>query len=341
MKNEFFEIRLGFISNVEKYGWDKAVMDFKKKFNISEATAKKWWKWYEEEICIPLVQHETDSGPEEIKSQKGTGVKIEDLPLIIIGKQNVCFMGKTYRIESEGLYRFSVITRSVRNLIMIQDNNSMIPVLKSLALMQIHGNRDSSFSSEEWKKLLLSRYWISLTCGHIASLTGQVLSDYGFKSRIVSAFTFSDWNTYNNGHMLLEVFFPSILKWVLVDIDMGYVFLDDNGFIDAISFWRCVKQKKQPVFVPLATKEIDPLWLENNFSYAHMWRNIVKDIPSKWSWYTRIFQTFGFQDEENPERFVYLAEGKNAEKVFEYRGHYSNSLGEREFKEKFYRKKRG
>lgn len=293
MKNEFFEIRLAFINRAIKEGWDKALQEFKKDFAISEAQAIRWWKWYEEKICIPEVCYETDSFPQILKGGKGKGQKIEELPLIVQGPLKVEFAGKTYHIEQEGLYRFTIITRSVRNLIMIKDKNSVMPILKALSFIQVHGNRDTCFSFEERKKLILSRYWISLTCGDIAALAKEILSNSGFKSRLVSSFTLEDWNTYNNGHVLLEVFFPSISKWVLVDIDMGYVFLDDSKLIDAITFWRCVRQNKQPVFVPLSPKEVDPLWLENNnYSYSHMWRTFVKDIPSKWDWYKRIFQTF-------------------------------------------------
>lgn len=334
MKNGFFEIRLAFINRVIKDGWDKALQEFKKNFAISETQAKRWWKWYEEKICIPEVCYETDSSPQILKGEKGKGQRIEELPLIVQGPLKVEFAGKTYHIEQEGLYRFAIITRSLRNLIMVRAKDSVMPILKALSFLHIHGNRDAFFSLEERKKLVLSRYWISLTCGDIAILTSEILSDAGFKSRLVSALTLEEWNTYNNGHALLEVYFPSVSKWVLVDIDMGYVFLDENKLIDSITFWRFVKQNKQPVFVPLSPKEVDPLWLENNnYSYAHMWRSVVKDIPSKWDWYKRIFQTFGFKDKE---KWVYLAEGKDAKRVFEYRGHYSAILPEKRFEAKFY-----
>ncbi len=65
-----------------------------------------------------------------------------------------------------------------------------------------------------------------------------------------------------------------------------------------------------------------------------MWRNIVRDIGSKWNWYRRIFQSFGFQDESN--KFIYLAEKEDAERVLEYRGHYAAVASEEEFLEKFY-----
>ncbi|MCM8815380.1 MAG: hypothetical protein NC937_04415 [Candidatus Omnitrophica bacterium] len=334
MKNDFFEIRLGFIYRVKEEGWEQAFSKYKKEFGISESTAKKWWKWYEKEVCVPQVCYETDSGPETIKSAKGKAKRIEQLPLVVKGPLMVEFNGAVYRIEREGLYRFTIMTKSVRNLIMVIDENSVMPILKALSLIQIHGNRDQNFSLEEKKNLVLSRYWISLTCGDIAALTQKILEDAGFKSRLVSALTTRSWNTYNNGHVLLEVFFPSLSGWVLTDIDMGYIFMQNGALVSAIEFYRCVKENRQPDFVLLSKKEIDPLWLESNgFSYSHMWRTIVTHIPSKWMWYRRIFQTFGMKENN---RFIYLAEGNDAKRVFQYRGHYAKVMPEKEFQKKFY-----
>ncbi|MCM8821725.1 MAG: hypothetical protein NC831_02785 [Candidatus Omnitrophica bacterium] len=334
MKNDFFEIRLGFICRVKEEGWEQAFSKYKKEFGISESTAKKWWKWYEKEVCVSQVCYETDSGPEIIKSAKGKAKRIEQLPLVVKGPLMVEFNGAVYRIEREGLYRFTIMTKSVRNLIMVIDENSVMPILKALSLIQIHGNRDQNFSLEEKKNLVLSRYWISLTCGDIAALTQKILEDAGFKSRLVSALTTRSWNTYNNGHVLLEVFFPSLSGWVLTDIDMGYIFMQNGALVSAIEFYRCVKENRQPDFVLLSKKEIDPLWLESNgFSYSHMWRTIVTHIPSKWMWYRRIFQTFGMKENN---RFIYLAEGNDAKRVFQYRGHYAKVMPEKEFQKKFY-----
>jgi len=333
-QGEFFEVKLGFINLVNKIGWKKALQKYKKDFKISENDAKKWWKWYEKEICIPEVCYESDAGPQVVKGEKGTGEKLEKLPFIVTGPIKVEFMGNVYTLVNEGLYRFSVITKSVRNLVMIKHKNSVIPILKAISLIQIHGGRDQSTTLEQRKKLLFSRYWISLTCGDISALTKQVLSDAGFTSRLVSALTLAQWNTYNNGHVLLEVFFPDISRWVLVDVDLGYIFMHDGELLNAYSFWKCLKENNHILFVPLSQKEIDPLWLENEYySYSHMWRRIVKDVNTKLSWYKRIFQTFGFHTEN---KFIYIGDGKDARRIIEYRGHYSTTLPERAFVKKFY-----
>ncbi|MGC9065254.1 MAG: hypothetical protein ACP5JO_01315 [Candidatus Ratteibacteria bacterium] len=332
--SNFFEIRIGFINLVNKIGWKQALQKYEKYFNISEDDAKTWWEWYENEICVPEVCYELDSGPQVIKGKKGRGKKVEKLPLIVTGQVDVEFMGNVYKLTNEGLYRFSVITKSVRNLIMIKNRHSVIPVLKALSLMQIHGNRDQSTTMKQRKKLLLSRYWISLACGDISALTKEVLSDAEITSRLVSVLTLEDWNTYNNGHVLIEVFFPDVSRWVLVDVDMGYIFMHNGELLSSYSFWKCLKENRCIMFVPLSQKEIDPLWLENDYySYAHMWRVMERDLNSKLSWYKRIFQTFGFQSEG---KFIYIGDGKDAKRIIEYRGHYSTTLPEREFIEKFY-----
>jgi len=328
-----FEIRLGFINSVNKIGWDRAFSEYRKNFGISELEAKKWWKWYSQHICLPEVYYEAESGPKTVEKKRGKGKNLETLPFVVTGPVDVEFAGNIYHLENEGLYRFSIITKSVRNLVVIKDRKSVMPLLCALSIIHIHGNRDASTTMEQRKKLLLSRYWISLTCGDIALLTKEVLNDAGFRARIISAFTLDDWNTYNNGHVLTEVFFHDISEWVLVDIDMGYVFMHNGKLLNAFYFWQCIKEERQILFVPLSEKEIDPLWLENDYSYAHMWRQLCKDINSKLAWYKRIFQTFGFQSDD---KWIYIGDGKQAKRIIEYRGHYSSTLPEKEFLEKFY-----
>jgi len=332
---EIFELKCGFINLVKAKNWNEAVATYEKEFGIDRKTARNWWNWYKREICVPEVCFESGGKSEILTGKSGSAEKLQSLPLVVKGLRNVEFMGKVYNLDREGLYRFSVISESVRNLIVIRNEMSVMPILEAMALMQVHGNRDSMVKREERKKLLLSRYWISLTCGCISALTIEVLTDAGFKARSVSSMTVDQWNTYNNGHMTIEVFFPALSRWVFVDIDMGYIFMSDGQLLDCYNFWQCVKENRQPTFVALAPKEIDPLWLENDYSYTHMWRKIVADIPSKWNWYLRAFQTFGFNVHD--DRWVYLASGRTARRVLEYRGHYATTLSEKAFVEKFYK----
>jgi hypothetical protein len=331
---EYFEWKCGFVNTVRAKGWDKALAEFRKEFGITEAKAKEWWAWYEREILVPEVCYEADGASEVLTGVPGRAPAVETLPLVARGVKKAMFRGKVYTFDREGLYRFTTISDSVRNVIAIRDGDSVMPVLKALALMQIHGNRDSAADLPARRKLLLSRYWISLTCGCISALTKDVLETAGFKARLVSSMTLRDWNTYNNGHVSLEVFFPDLARWVYVDVDMGYVFMHNGELLDCLGFWRCVREDRQPTFVPLAPKEVDPLWLEgNNYSYAFYWRRTVPDIPAKWNWYRRVFEVFGFNEKD---RTVYMASGKAAERVQEYRGHYAKMLAEAAFVKKFY-----
>ena len=45
----------------------------------------------------------------------------------------------------------------------------------------------------------------------------------GVKSRLVSSLTLDSWNSYDNGHIMIEVFRPELKKWVVYDIDLSLI----------------------------------------------------------------------------------------------------------------------
>jgi len=281
-----------FVDEVHRSGWEKA----KEKFGMDEDEARKWWGWYEREVCKPWVVYEGEGGMEEVEGIEGEAEEVERLPLVVRDVRKAGFAGKVYNLEREGLYRFAVLTRSVRNLIVAREDRPL-PILRALSAIQVHGNRDGGKSIDELKELLLNRTSISVTCGIIASLTVAVLTDLGFRARFVTTLILEDWNTYDNGHALCEVFIPEGGKWALVDVDMGFMFMMDGVYLDAYEFWKCLREGERVEFSPLSEKFVDPFFLgASGFNYFLCMKYLLRDLESKKAWYKRIFQIVGIKD---------------------------------------------
>jgi len=322
-----FSEGIGFVNEVQRSGWEEA----KGKFGMGEEEAKRWWEWYEREVCVPWVVYEGEGGLEEVVgSDEGEAEDLDKLPLVVRDLKEVRFGGKVYPLEGEGLYRFVVMTKSVRNLI-VSRSDDPVPVLRALSSIQVHGNRDDGRDTEELKGLLLHRAFLCITCGTIASLTVSLLKDLGFRARFVSALTSEDWNTYDNGHGLCEVFLPGEGRWVLADVDMGFLFRGDGNLLSAYEFWERINEGREVEFVPLSEKFVDPFfsspWGFNWFlRVRYMWRG----SEGKKAWYRRIFQAVGIREGERTTFFG------PEDKLRLYYGNEVEVVPRREWRERFY-----
>ncbi len=244
----------------------------------------------------PLVLFQTGDVWEEVRSEDGTGEELADLGLIGKGVSRVRFQGKTYPVRREGLYRFMLLPESLRNLISVRNERSLIPLLMALSALQVHGNRQDSENKETLKKRLLVEPWVCITCGNIARLAGDVLSTEGYKTRIVGSSTLEEPNFYNDGHAMFEVYWPEAGKWILVDADMGLLFKAGGVFLGAQEVGELVKQDRRPEFFSLAQKAavLDPFFLgPDAYNYALEFRWLWGTPEGKWRWYRRVMQRVG------------------------------------------------
>lgn len=302
-----------FINEALKGDWDEAA----KRASMDESEARAWGHWYEKEVCVPWVSHESTEGIEVIEGREGHATSIHDLPLVAKGIEEVEFGGAVYPLAKEGLYRFLVLTQSVRNLIVARENH-WLPILQGLSALQVHGNREDGTPVEELKARLPTCAFLCITCGTIASLAASILDDLGFRTRLVGGLTMEDWNTYDNGHALFEVFSPHAEKWVLADVDMGFLFRHSDVYLDAGEMWECLNQRRALELVPLTNAIVDPFfagaWGFNWFlRFRHKWQ----DEEGKLGWYKRILQAVHIQHDD---KRIYVGD---REKILAYVGEES------------------
>ena len=324
--NQPFSKRVTFISEVHKSGWGQA----REKLSVDEGQARHWWDWYQQEVCTPWVIREEPDGFHEIEAQNGEAADVNSLPLIVSDVREVQFANRVYALDRDGLYRFLLLTQSVRNLIVARDN-ALLPILRGLSGLQVHGYRDMEKPQDELKAMLPTCSFVGITCGTIASLSASVLTDLGFRTRSVGSMTLGEWNTYDNGHALFEVYCPRAEKWILADVDMGFVFRQGDTYLDAGQLWEALQQSQSFALVPLASSLVDPFFMSpTGFNYFLRFRWKWQNDDGKLAWYRRIFQAVGVSD---GAKRVYVGRG---ERIREYVGEDAEVLPYAEWRARFY-----
>jgi hypothetical protein len=217
----------------------------------------------------------------------------------------------------------------IQNVI-VHSSSSLLPLLRSLALLQIHGNRLENSRDEEILRSLREDSCISVTCGTIARMAKILLAQQGIESRFVAGLTLAEWNAYDNGHTLFEVLWPGV-GWVLVDLDMGLLFQDDNKFLNLHDVFRCIRDGRTPELVRLAPFQVDPHFYLGGYNMSLICQWSWRSEAAIWEWYGRIFQTVSILDGD--AGYVFLGP---AERVREYYGEATQVLDEHIWLTKFY-----
>ena len=82
---------------------------------------------------------------------------------------------------------------------------------------------------------------ILVTCSVISYFSHYILSKQGIKSRVIGTHTLDDWNGYDDGHMMLEVFMPDLKEWVLYDIGSKHYFTVNGLATNALGLYHAAK----------------------------------------------------------------------------------------------------
>ena len=161
-----------------------------------------------------------------------------------------------------------------------QGDAETIKIVESVANSVWHGSTDNALSFQE----KLGRYnrgeKLTLTCGRISGLAFYLLTQRGLYARLVGSLTLEEWNGFDDGHTLLEVYSTTFKKWIVYDLDMNQQPLV-NGKPLTLPEFRDATQNGTVEFAKLAT---DPLLDPNDVNYE-----TFKSYD--WSaWYKRVLQ---------------------------------------------------
>lgn len=112
-------------------------------------------------------------------------------------------------------------------------------IVSYIAKMHEHGYGDNSKSFEESLKISKQRK-LQMTCTAICNFTINLCNRLGIKTRLILLLTLDEWNSYNNGHSLVEIFNDG--KWKLWDIDLKNYFTLKGADLNAYQFCQAVSQ---------------------------------------------------------------------------------------------------
>jgi len=149
---------------------------------------------------------------------------------LIFPKGIYTFHGIRYDLTQEGLHRILDVANHDSLQLIIYEND--VPTLLSAFAWSVkHGNKDDRKPFKSLVKLQRQGN-LSMTCGPVSNYIHTHLRRLGIASRLIHFNRSRHFNSYDNGHILLEVKIDG--KWVLTDIDNNMLFLDaKQGFLNA------------------------------------------------------------------------------------------------------------
>ncbi len=189
--------------------------------------------------------------------------KIKNIPLpndLIINPDNYKFGQKIYKCKSPGVYRF-ISPQKINQQHIVLDKKDGIKSALLLSYLSIRGNKDNWSLIQSLEKKAIYRF-LSITCSLNTTFCDHLLKKNNFKSRRVFATTFEKRNSFNNGHVLLEVFSDKLRKYVCIDVDKKAIFFDQSKPLSLFEYSKALHEKKK-----ITIKFFSPFFLcdWNNF----------------------------------------------------------------------------
>lgn len=119
---------------------------------------------------------------------------------------------------TEGVYRLTQEDGKTYQFIVFR--NDLQQLLYSIGALFIHSGGKYNRLSTSQLLQLASTQLLEVTCGTATRVSEVLLSQVGIRARQVSFFTLEKWNSYDNGHTLLEIWDSNWDKWRLIDFDL-------------------------------------------------------------------------------------------------------------------------
>lgn len=256
-----------------------------------------------------------------------------DLPeSLVIPSGKYSFYNKTYDLKKEGLYRFVFPGKENQQRIVYQKNIDAL--LSGICWIYSHGNSDDEKNYNQLtNKALHSKLFA--TCGPISEWANKFLKELNIKSRIVSSLTLDEWNSYDNGHVLVEVYRNDFDKWVVYDLDNNSYFTYHNTPLSLIEFAERVITNDYTIEYLFPNSDIDKFNYYDNktkYNYAFVMEARFANEDTRRKWYKRVIQVPLIGD----DKYNYFFNDTNISRAQSYSSYYK-FMNKEEFLEKFYK----
>lgn len=263
----------------------------------------------------------------------GDSIIYQQLPAkLIIPKGVYSYSGKSYNLRKQGVYRF--ITPEIKNEQRIVYSNSIDTILSSIAWISIHGNRHDKLDFKSLQQMAKSSK-LSLTCGPISKMAVTILNSLGYDARFVMGLTLDKWNTYDNGHSLIEVFRTDYDKWVVYDLDNNCYTSYDGVPLSIIELSNHIKVNKPFDIIKIAidTKLDIGYGNSDKYNFSFFSELIISSDKTLKNWYSRVLQVPLIKS----NGLYYFHDEKSSKRVLKYSKHFVKVDNFRTFYSKFYK----
>ena len=259
---------------------------------------------------------------------KKTAASLPNSLIIAPGKYSI--FGYTYDLQEEGLYRF--VHPFNQNQQRIVFGSAPQVILSSVSWIVSHGNYDDNKTNKELSQKAMGSK-LFLTCGAISRWARFLLNNYNIDSRLAAGLTLDNWNSYNNGHTLLEVYEADNDRWVLYDLDNNVQIFQKETPLSLVDFVYCVGNGSYEIKYISDDIRVDiSNFYDNgsNYSYAFIVERFSTN-ESQHQLYQRLMQVPMIFDNED----WYFFDDLNRTRIESYSKHYKY-IDEAKFMEKFY-----
>ena len=288
---------------------------------------------YSESDNFPIVYHALNTKIKTIIPDK-LNLNSKQIPdKLVIPSGTYIYYGNTYNLVDEGLYRF-ILPLEKNEQRIVFDGKNINSLMSAVTWIYSHGNSDNSKNIEELNfKALNSK--IFGTCGTISIWIEDLLESNDIKSRVVQTLTLDDWNTYDNGHTMIEVYHVDLQKWILYDLDNNAYFLKNGIPLSLIEFIDAVKHDNYQIYI-LATDttlDVSNFVANNDYEYAFYAESVYANENTLKIWYKRVIQVPMISE----DKFSYFTTNNVEErKQMESYASHHKFLPIDEFQSKFY-----
>lgn len=253
-------------------------------------------------INSPIVYHANGNSVTYLKPDPG----LMALPLIdefIIPPGCYKFQNQSYELSQDGLYRFMFPEKINEQRIVFTGN--MPALMSSLAWIVAHGESDDALSHDSLIQKAKQQK-LFLTCEAVCEFAFTILTGLGLRCRIIGTRTLEQWNSYDDGHYLIEVYRNDLNKWVLYDLDTDSYFTHYQKPLSFLEFMQHIETADydiQPLSADIRAESVS-----SDQRYDFTFINEGK-LASLKLWYKRVMQ-FTFITHEQ-EHFAHPSHASN------------------------------
>ena len=280
---------------------------------------------------IPIVYHAFMTKTTEIFSIENNDDAKELPSLLVIPPGNYSFQGNTYNLNKEGIYRFISVPKENQQRIVYERNADAL--FSGISWLYTHGGRDDYKDHDELiQKALTSKIYGQ--CYTISFSLQTILAEQGIQSRVVTTLTLEPWNTYNNGHTMLEVFRDEYNKWVVYDFDGNAYFEKDKMPLSLIEWYQLIPNDNYEIKYLADDVKVDVsnVSSKDDYDYVFLSEMVIMNEEQQRKWYKRVIQVPLIEDEDSKYLFF---DKRNRERIESY-SHSYEYMDREQFMKQFY-----